>query len=114
METVVAPQSGSLEGTQSVKSKALPLYQRFPGLAVLPRLELGVFPSPVMRVELPNSRGLWLKRDDRDAAIAGGNKVRALEFLLGGLAAGEVVITAGGVGSTHVYATAVHAARFGG
>ena len=52
---------------------------------------------------------LWLKREDQ----AGGSKVRALEFLLGGAPAGTVFVTIGGTGSTHCLATATHAARVG-
>lgn len=56
---------------------------------------------------------LWLKRDDWNAPVAGGNKLRALEFLLAGAGPGETVVTVGGTGSTHVYATATHARRLG-
>ncbi len=97
-----------------MESKALPIFDRFPGLATLPRVVLGSFPSPVERVTLEGVGELWLKRDDRNAPAAAGNKVRALEFLLGSVEPGEIVITAGGQGSTHVFATAVHAARLGG
>lgn len=97
-----------------MESKAFLLFDRFPTLAVLPRVALGAFPSPVELVQVVGVGDLWLKRDDRNAPVAAGNKVRALEFLLGSLAPGEVVITAGGQGSTHVYATAVHARRLGG
>jgi carbon storage regulator len=34
-----------------------------------------------------------VKREDLSSATFGGNKVRALEFLLGGVAAGEGVVT---------------------
>ena len=54
--------------------------------------------------------GLWVKRDDLSALPLGGNKVRALEFLLGGVRPGEEVLTVGGVGSTHALATAMYAA----
>lgn len=100
-------------GTRCVESKGFPLYDRFPGLAALPRASLGVYPSPVERVELGTGGTLWLKRDDRNAAVAAGNKVRALEFLLGAVRAGDLVLAVGGDGSTHVYATAVHAGRLG-
>lgn len=96
-----------------MESKGFPLFERFPALAELPRATLGVFPSPVERVTLADGHQIWLKRDDRNAPIAAGNKVRALEFLLGSVHPGDVVLTAGGRGSTHVYATAVHAARLG-
>ncbi len=96
-----------------MESKGFPLYDRFPGLAALPRAVLGVYPSPVERVALPNGGALWLKRDDRNAPVAAGNKVRALEFLLGAVRPGDVVLAVGGEGSTHVYATAVHASRLG-
>src|SRR5687768_9792019 len=47
------------------------------------------------------------------APLCGGNKARSLEFLLGGVGAGDTVITIGGEGSSHVLATAVHARRLG-
>jgi D-cysteine desulfhydrase len=92
---------------------SLPILQRFPELAALPRAALGLFPSPIQRIVLPDDTALWLKRDDLDAAEFGGNKVRSLEFLLGGIGAGDRVLTVGGDGSTHVLATAAHAARLG-
>lgn len=91
----------------------LPLYARFPALASLPRADLTTLPSPVQCVRLRDGVELWVKRDDLDAPAYGGNKVRALEFLLGGVRAGDVVLTLGGEGSTHVLATAAHAARLG-
>ena len=84
------------------------LVQRFPALADLPHASLGVFPSPVTRVG-----PLWIKRDDLNAPDVGGNKVRSLEWLLGGLDQHETILTGGGDGSTHVLATAVHARRLG-
>ena len=89
-----------------------PLFDRFPALGRLPRVELCSLPSPVQSLEhiLP---GLWIKRDDLNAPTCGGNKVRALEFLLGGLNAGDSVVTVGGIGSTHILSTALHAARIG-
>jgi D-cysteine desulfhydrase len=89
-----------------------PLYDRFPALRAIPRADLCSLPSPVQSLDhiLP---GLWIKRDDLNAPTCGGNKVRALEFLLGGLRPGDSVVTVGGTGSTHVLATALHAARLG-
>jgi len=56
---------------------------------------------------------LWIKRDDLNAAECGGNKARALEFLLAGVRPGDTVLTVGGEGSTHVLAAATHAAQLG-
>jgi 1-aminocyclopropane-1-carboxylate deaminase/D-cysteine desulfhydrase-like pyridoxal-dependent ACC family enzyme len=92
---------------------ALPLYAHLPMLAALPRAQLGTYPAAVERVELQGVGEVWLKRDDLNAPVAAGNKVRALEFLLGAVRPGDLVLTAGGDGSTHVYATAVHAERLG-
>jgi D-cysteine desulfhydrase len=96
-------------------SDELPLYERFPALRRVPRVALGAFPTPVERVAGVPGRAapLWLKRDDLTAAEFGGNKVRALEFLLAPVRAGDTVLTVGGEGSTHVLATAFHAARLG-
>ena len=56
---------------------------------------------------------LWIKRDDRTAAPVGGNKVRALEFLLGPVGRGDEVVTVGATGSTHALATALFAGTLG-
>ncbi len=91
-----------------------PLLRLYPALAKLRRVALGQFPSPVQRIEHPSLRGeLWVKRDDLNAVAFGGNKVRALEWLLGDVGAGDTVLTVGGDGSTHVLATAEHAAALG-
>ena len=95
----------------------IPLVRRFPALARVPHAALGHLPTPVQRLELPGERlagELWIKRDDLTASPLGGNKVRALEFLLAGLAPGEIVITAGGEGSTHVLTTATYVRALGG
>lgn len=91
----------------------LPIIRRFPGLASIPRAELGTYPTPVDRVLLPGGRSLLVKRDDRSASPVGGNKVRGLEWLLGGLSAGDAVLTVGPRGSTHALATAIYARRLG-
>jgi D-cysteine desulfhydrase len=93
-------------------SLAIPLFTRFPALATLPRANLCDLPSPVQPFPERES-GIWIKREDLNAPMCGGNKVRALEFLLGGLGEGDTVITTGGAGSTHVLATAIHASRLG-
>ena len=93
---------------------SLPISERYPALARLPRARLGVFPSPVSRITgLPGGRDIWIKRDDLDAPSYGGNKVRALEFLLGEVQPGDTLLTIGGEGSTHVLATAAMGERLG-
>lgn len=88
------------------------LVRRFPALARLPRAHLGDFPTPVQ--PLPAlAPALWIKRDDLTSRTFGGNKVRALEFLLGGVRPGDRVVTAGAYGSTHALATAIHGRRVG-
>jgi D-cysteine desulfhydrase len=56
---------------------------------------------------------VWVKRDDLASATLGGNKVRALEYLLAAVQPGDLLLTGGGEGSTHVLATAVHGSRLG-
>lgn len=96
----------------SSRNGDIALVRRFPALAQLPRAPLGRFPTPVERAEAL-APCLWIKRDDLTADPLGGNKVRALEFLLGGVRRGDRVITAGAYGSTHALATAIHAGRLG-
>src|SRR5437764_9549742 len=67
---------------------------------------LGTWPAP-LEAHPPLARALglqalWLKRED----VAGGNKVRGLEFLLAGAAPRSVFVTVGGAGSTHCLTTA--------
>src|SRR5205807_7576496 len=67
-------------------------------------------PTPVEHV----GERLWVQRDDRTSSAYGGNKVRKLEFLLPvARRRGGPVVTAGGTGSHHVVAAAVHARRLG-
>lgn len=51
----------------------------------LPRVKLGVFPTPLYRLEAISAkygRNIWIKRDDLCGVALGGNKVRKLEYLL--------------------------------
>jgi len=97
-----------------------PLFEAYPGLAArLPRLALGLFPTPVARLErageLLGAPELFVKRDDLSSPVYGGNKVRKLELLLAqALRQGKrSVVTAGAAGSNHVLATLLHARRLG-
>lgn len=58
---------------------------------------------------------VWVKRDDLTAPQYGGNKVRKLEFLLGRARAlgADTLVTVGGVGSHHVFATAFYGREHG-
>ena len=75
---------------------------------------LGRWPTPLegapALAEHAGVDALWLKRED----VAGGSKVRALEFLFAGAPAGTVFVTIGGTGSTHCLATAACALQVGG
>eukprot|EP00730_Choanoeca_flexa_P001198 TRINITY_DN10525_c0_g1_i1.p1 TRINITY_DN10525_c0_g1~~TRINITY_DN10525_c0_g1_i1.p1 ORF type:complete len:381 (+),score=50.46 TRINITY_DN10525_c0_g1_i1:83-1225(+) len=64
---------------------------------------------------IPASTSLYIKRDDMTHAVATGNKVRKLEFLLAeAIAQGATdVITCGGVQSNHCRATAILAREVG-
>lgn len=95
-------------------SDDIPLYERFPALRGMPRVSLCITPSPVERLPgIAGAENLWIKRDDLNAPVCGGNKVRALEFLLGQVRPGDTVLTLGGAGSTHVLATAAQCKRIG-
>lgn len=90
----------------------IPLLARYPALAMVPRVSLGTFPTPVAPLT-SISRTLWIKRDDLCAEPLGGNKARALEFLLGGVQGGSAVVTVGSEGSTHALAVATYAHTLG-
>ena len=98
----------------SARHDSIPLVRRFPALAAIPRARLGRFPTPVERLDgFRDIDSLYVKHEDLSSDALGGNKVRSLEFLLGRVSQGDTVLTIGGEGSTHVLATAVHAARLG-
>lgn len=85
-----------------------------------PRLALGHFPSPLVRMKqleraLGAGRELWVKHDDYAGPGFGGNKVRKLEYeLAAAVAAGATdVLTVGGIRSNHCRITAALAARLG-
>src|SRR5215218_5024930 len=96
------------------RDDTIPLVRRFPALAAIPRARLGRFPTPVEHLDgFRDVDSLWVKHEDLSSDLLGGNKVRSLEFLLGRIGKDDTVLTIGGEGSTHVLATAVHAARLG-
>jgi 1-aminocyclopropane-1-carboxylate deaminase/D-cysteine desulfhydrase-like pyridoxal-dependent ACC family enzyme len=90
---------------------------RNPDLRPPRTLQLGRYPTPVMRVSSLSRPGsdLWVKRDDLTHEVYGGNKVRKLEHLLGqALARGaRRVVTVGAAGSHHVLATTYFGGRAG-
>ena len=87
-------------------------------LQQIPRLTLGIYPTPFYKLETISRKegvNLWIKRDDLCGVALGGNKVRKLEFLLADAKARgcDVVFTAGGAQSNHAMLTAACAARLG-
>ena len=69
-------------------------------------------PTPVERAGDVHAN-LWIKRDDAFADPMGGNKARALEFLLGNVLPDDLLVTVGSEGSTHVLAVATYGRRLG-
>ncbi len=82
---------------------------RLPDLVPFRALADGL-PTPVEQ----RDERLWVQLEDATSTVYGGNKVRKFEFLLPvAQRRGGPVITAGGIGSHHVLAAAVHAGRLG-
>ena len=87
-------------------------------LSSLPRVSLGVFPTPVQKLENVSralGTNVWVKRDDLTGIGLGGNKVRKLEFLLADARRqeAEIVFTTGGAQSNHAMLTAACALKLG-
>ncbi len=83
-----------------------------------PRLSLGLFPTPIHRLENISrllGTNVYIKRDDLTGLGLGGNKTRKLEFLLADAKAqgAEVVFTTGGAQSNHAMLTAAAAGKLG-
>lgn len=84
----------------------------------LPRLSLGIYPTPFYKLEAISARygrEIYIKRDDLCGVALGGNKVRKLEYLLAKAQADgcDTVFTTGGAQSNHAMLTAACAARLG-
>lgn len=87
-------------------------------LSEFPRIPLGLFPTPIHRLDHISSllgTNVYIKRDDLSGLGLGGNKVRKLEFLLAEAKAqgAEVVFTTGGAQSNHAMLTAAAAGKLG-
>lgn len=88
------------------------------GLYGFPKVSLGLFPTPLMRLEnMSRALGveIWIKRDDLCGVALGGNKVRKLEYLLcDALQQGcDTVMTTGQAQSNHAMLTAACARKLG-
>ncbi len=84
----------------------------------IPRVTLGLFPTPLQeapRLSAAAGIPIWLKRDDLTAVGLGGNKVRALEFLLGAAMEDgcDVLVTGSGPQSNWALLAALAARRCG-
>jgi len=98
----------------------LHLFEKYPRVQQkLPYRSLGTFPTPVEKLEplgqAIHAPNLYAKREDRSGRLYGGNKVRALEFLLGdALQEGvERVMAVGFPASCQALAQAIYARQFG-
>ncbi len=83
-----------------------------------PRVSLGIFPTPVQKLENISAvlgTQVYCKRDDLCGLGLGGNKVRKLEFLLAEAReqGAEIIFTTGGAQSNHAMLTAAAAGRLG-
>ncbi|WP_149181299.1 D-cysteine desulfhydrase family protein [Streptomyces sp. TRM49041] len=89
-----------------------------PDLSAFPRVPLGTWPTPLQEApRLSEAMGgrILLKRDDVNGLGAGGNKLRKLEYLLGGALAdgADTVITFGSLQTNYGRQTAAAAAHLG-
>jgi len=89
------------------------------GLANIPRVRLGFFPTPVVEMSrlsaLLGGPRIYIKRDDQSGVGLGGNKVRKLEYLIAdALSLGaDTLVTGGAAQSNHCRQTAAAAAMSG-
>ena len=87
-------------------------------LSQFPRVALGVFPTPIQKLDNISRMlrtNVYIKRDDLTGLGLGGNKVRKLEFLLADARqkGAQAVFTTGGAQSNHAMLTAAAAGKLG-
>ena len=85
-------------------------------ISAYPRAKLGHFPTPLEPLkrlsESLSGPAIYVKRDDASGMGQGGNKVRALEFVLPqALAAGADILLTAGVAGRGAIHECVHAVR---
>ena len=83
---------------------------------MIPRVPLGIFPTPLQHVpDLAGVPDVLVKRDDLTGFAWGGNKVRTLEYVLADVLAGgaDTIVVAGGPTSNFAALLAVAAAARG-
>ena len=83
-----------------------------------PKVSLGVFPTPIHKLENISrmlNTNVFVKRDDLTGLGLGGNKTRKLEYLLADAQkqGAEIVFTTGGAQSNHAMLTAAAAGKLG-
>lgn len=83
-----------------------------------PRVSLGLFPTPIHKLENISKKlgtNIYIKRDDLTGVGLGGNKIRKLEYLMADAIekGAEVVFTTGGPQSNHAMLTAAACNRLG-
>jgi D-cysteine desulfhydrase len=96
------------------------LFRRFPGLVgKVPWMPLADLPTPVRRLphmcDCLGVREFWIKRDDLNSKLYGGNKPRKFEFILAEAKAmgRKEVLTVGSAGSNHGAATSLFCHELG-
>lgn len=92
------------------------LFNNYPELTKKIRyLPLGDFPTPVHQLKNLGFNNLWIKRDDLNSSIYGGNKIRKLEFILAEVKKRNKkrIVTTGGTGTHHGLTTTIFAKQFG-
>ncbi len=88
------------------------------GAPPIPRVELAMAPTPLLKLERLSAElgvELWVKRDDLTGLLETGNKIRKLEFLVGEAFAqrADTLITCGTLQSNCCRTVAAVAARLG-
>ena len=87
-------------------------------LCDFPKVKLGVFPTPLQKLENLSrifGKNIYLKRDDLSGVALGGNKVRKLECVLADALqnGAQIVMTTGGAQSNHAMLTAACCNKLG-
>jgi D-cysteine desulfhydrase len=101
-------------------SSRLPILERWPTLGeAVPHLPIGQWPTPISPAAnfstLHQLDSFFIKHEDQSHPLAGGNKVRGLEFILAHAKSlkARTIVTLGAAGSYHVCRTAFHAHALG-
>jgi len=116
----ISPATHHVSKVPAISDQLASRIQALNNFSNIARMRLAPFFTPVERADrlrslFPGAPQIYIKRDDLTGYLAGGNKLRKLEYVMADIMAkgATTVLTTGAITSNHVRTTAQVARRYG-